>query len=116
MHLQVPSSYWGTMTARLGLLGTVHVLEGEALTAQKRKDEQTKMMKSAKAERLSDIQGVAAAASAIATLHGPGGQPKKARRLARQLGASVDRSSRCAAWGLRELDDEAQKDESEEEA
>ena len=48
------------------------------------------------------VADVVKAASVVAALHGQGGQPKKRRRLARQLGGAIDRS-RQPALGLKEL-------------
>ena len=107
VHLSVVTfGAWDDLHKKLQAHGYVHVLAGEALQEQRKRDEVTRASKMRRAEMLSDVESMLAGTRELAELHGVGGKGTKRRRFARVLGRCLDRSSRVAAYNLREAEEE----------
>lgn len=107
VHLSdVTLAAWDDLHKKLQAHGYVHVLAGEALQEQRKRDEVTRASKMRRAEMLSDVESMLAGMRELAELHGVGGKGTKRHRFARVLGRCLDRSSRVAAYNLREAEEE----------
>lgn len=116
VHLaNVTDSGWEKLRPALTKLGQVQLLTAEAAEEQRKRDASVRSCKVRRAEMLSNVQGMLDVTQSLAMLHGDGGQGKKRRRLARVLDDCLDRSSRAAAFNLREVQEQQPADKDDEE-